>query len=162
MTSNLNIRPAGFGDALELAVTMREDDLREIEATSGRRAYEVLLEGLQISTECWTALYSGRVVAMWGVVDRSNGVLVGRCGDAWMLTSRTVDRIPKMFWRACKLELAVLLHRWDVLRNAIDCRYHRAIRWGKRLGFEFGEPVPMGKLGLPFLPFSVTKESLNV
>lgn len=150
-------------DCLELAAIMRPDDLRELEAQSGREPFDVLVDGVELSTELYLARLENLPLAMYGVVAGDGSFLEGyRVGVIWMLTSHVVERHPKAFWQQCKRGLAELLTRWDVLVNVIDCRHERAIRWGRRLGFQFEEPEPMGVQGLPFRRFWVTRESANV
>ena len=44
------------------------------------------------------------------------------------------------------------------LRNVVDCRNEVSIRWLKRLGAAFDAPRPMGRLGLPFMPFEIRRD----
>jgi hypothetical protein len=141
---------------------MREDDRNEIAATSGREPVDVLLDGIASSVECYTAILDNEVFCMFGVVDTGSGFLCPRVGVAWLLTSTLVDSNKILFWKACRECLSWLFDRWDVLINAIDCRHKTALRWAARLGFELGDPVAFGVLGLPFRQFRVTRESLNV
>lgn len=161
---NIEIREAHLFDALDLAGTMRAADRREVEATSGRPVFDVLVEGLTLSSEAYTAVVDEDVVlCMWGVVPANDpGVLGPRIGWGWLLTSETVDVYPKAFWQACKAEIRRLLETWDGIYNAIDCRHTKALRWASFLGFVLEDPEPMGCLGLPFRRFSVSKEDLNV
>jgi len=150
------------GDIEKLAATMREADKREIAAVSGRSPVEVLQEGLDISTEVWTATLNDRVLCMFGVVGERTEFIGARVGVAWLLTSELVDKAPKLFWKACQVELKNLLERWDVLYNAIDARHEKALRWATRLGFQFEPPQQGGVLGLSFVPFVVSREIFDV
>jgi len=162
VTKGLEIRPADKHDAAELATTMRDADLDEIEANTGLAPLGVLMGGISMSAECWVAIYKSQVMAMWGVVPIHASFLAGRLGTGWLLTSDLVDRYPKAFWWACQHELASLLERWSGLTNAIDTRHTKAIRWAQRLGFRLDGPQPHGRLGLPFQRFWVAKEDLHV
>jgi len=162
MTTDLEIRPANANDASELAANMRAEDLAEMAAGSARDPLEVLVDGLRDSSECWTALYRGRVMAMWGVVPWQGSILGGRVGLGWLLTSPIVDRHPRVFWRACLREFPGLLERWGMLFNFIHCRHMKALRWARRLGLKLEAPVPHGNSEELFVRFSVTKEDLNV
>jgi hypothetical protein len=164
VVNDIEISFATADDARELAKTIREADRLELEATSGRGPEDVLDEGLRVSSEVWVARYLGRVMAIWGIVPSTEDTaLMGpRVGAAWLLTSTIVNQAPKAFWQACKTELALLLHRWDMLVNWVDCRHLQALRWGSRLGFVFDEPAPYGVQGLPFRRFTLTRETLNV
>ena len=155
------MRPATHDDAAELAVTIRESDRLEVEATSGRGPLAVLLDGLELSSQAWTVLAENQVMCMWGVVDRPS-MLGERIGAAWMLTAQCIEQYPKEFYRACKLVLPELLDDYDVLINWIDCRHEKALRWATRLGFQLDEPGPFGIEGRPFCRFEARMEDLNV
>lgn len=158
---NIDIQPATPVDALELSFCLRKSDLHEIEASSGRAPFEVLLDGVEHSTECWTARVDGGVMAIWGVASALPSLLGPRIGVAWMLGSDLVDAHREAFLPASRAELERLLTRWDVLINAIDARNTKALRWANRLGFQLAAPQPMGHLGLEFVRFTVTAEDLR-
>lgn len=156
------VRPANEYYCAELAATMRDADLEELEAASGRNPLDILLDGLRVSAESWAVIYKGQVMAIWGVVPFRDYALTGRIGSVWMLTSDLVDKHPRVFWRACLDELPELLARWSGLFNWIHLRHMKALRWGSRLGFKFEPPAPYGSKGNLFVRFWIDKESLNV
>ena len=162
MTTNTQVRQANEFDCAELAVTLRTADRRELEAASSAPPLIILLDAIRDSSECWTLLHSGRVMAMWGVVPREDFSLLGRVGSAWLLTSDLVEMFPKTFMSVCMRELSELLDRWDGVFNFIDVRHEKAIRWAERLGFRLADPAPYGEQGLPFQGFWLQKEDLNV
>lgn len=146
-------------DCLEIASIMRDADIAEIYASSGKEPLEVLINSLAVSTESYLACYRGLPVAVFGVVPADVSYLTDpKVGIVWMLTTEVVRQCPKAFWQECKRGLRLLLERWDVLLNAVDCRHEKALRWGSRLGFVFEPPESFGVHGLPFQRFSVTKE----
>ena len=148
-------------DIAELSRTMRPDDAREVLASHGlspRRALELSVDS---STEAWATRIDGDLVAIWGVTEVPTDAMISpRVGSCWMLTSAAVERHKVGFWRACRATLPLLLERWDLLFNAIDARHTRAVRWGKRLGFQFDQPAPWGVAGLDFLAYYLTRETL--
>jgi len=152
----LRIRPATENDTSTVASLLREEDRLEVQATSGRDPALVMLDGIRHGAECWlVSNAAGEPLCIWGVVDSFESVLDGRVGCIWMLTTTHVERHKKEFFRASKAMVASLLRDWDVLFNLIDCRYERAIEWGRRIGFEFGDPTRFGVEGRLFLPFEV-------
>jgi hypothetical protein len=148
--------------AAELAPHVRPDEVAEVLAMDGATPLEALLAGLELSDPVRAALFDGEVAAIWGVVPGGKSVLRGRVGVAWMLTSAAVERHPKAFWRGCRAELPKLFERYDTLANAIDARHRKALGWACRLGFQLGQPAPMGIAALPFARFIVRKEDLRV
>lgn len=163
MTSRMSVRRSDIGDALLLAMCVRDADRREVESSSGKHVLDVLEQCIVESDECWSAFYKNTIVGIWGVVGyREGSALTEKSGVVWLVTSTMVDKYPFLFWKECKRRLGELFERWDVLFNAIDERYEAALRWGAGLGFEFAEPRPFGAEGRPFQPFIVTRETANV
>jgi hypothetical protein len=158
----VEVRPATFEDARELAPRLRPEEVAEVLASGGHTPLEALEEGLRASEEAWTALFDGQVACVWGVAPLYSTMLGGRTGCVWLLTSDLIERFPKAFWRGCLFLLPDLFRRWDCLVNAIDARHEKALRWARRLGFPLLPPHPFGLEGQPFQAFSVRKENLHV
>lgn len=141
---------------------IRMDDLKEQQAWSPLSIYDELCFGREESCPVATLLLNGKVAGMWGVIDTSTGGTLGlKEGGAWLLTTRVVERFPKLFWRASLILLEALLKEWDVLYNYMDVRHSKAIRWGWRLGFQFEEPESCGLNGEDFVKFTITPESFR-
>lgn len=155
------ITKATLDDALELSFCLRQSDLDELDAATGRAPMDALFDGVVSSDEAWAARIEGGVVALWGVAAAPLSFLGPRIGIAWMLGSDLIDQHKESFIEACNQELPRLLRRWDVLLNAIDARNTKALRWAERMGFVLAEPAPMGRFGLPFVRFSVSLEDVN-
>lgn len=146
------IRPATERDAEILAPMLSDADRAEVLALSGREPLESLLEGIRYSAEAWTGLVDGEIVCIWGVVPQT---LIGQVGVPWMLGSDLVRHYSVPFLRRNKPMIARWRQRWPVLRNVVDARHARAIRWLRWLGFEIGPPVPIGRNGEPFHIFTM-------
>jgi hypothetical protein len=148
----LDFRPSLPTDALELGPRLTPEDRREVEAMSNLDPRMALMEGLVWSAETWTARIDGEVACMWGV--RQADVL-GWTGVPWMLGSEAVAANASTLLRQSRL----IVDRWrgmyPVLRNMVDARHHRSIRWLRWLGFTIGDARPMGFAGLPFHPFEM-------
>lgn len=156
----LEIRQATHEHARDLARRLRPAEIDELSASTGLDPLAALAQGVDKSVEAWSLLFDDQIVCMWGVVSSSASVLGARRGVAWLLTSDLVEheRYKKLFLWVCWQVLGDLLTRWDELVNAIDVRHVKALRWGRRLGFEFQEPRPLGVAGLDFCPFRITRE----
>lgn len=144
--------PATEADALELAPILRKEDLAEIEALSGRDPSELLVESVRMSVDSFTVRVDGKLMCVGGCAAQS---LIGRTGIPWMMGTQLVREHPRYFLPQSRAMVARWLTQFPVLRNVVDARYEESIRWLGWLGFNFGEPTPMGVSGLPFLPFEM-------
>lgn len=159
MTSapEVEVRPATYRDALVLP--LRRADRDEIEALTGRNPRAVLVESVEASAKAWAGLADGTLVCLFGVVPKS---LVGITGIPWLLGSDDVCAYSRQFLRRNRAYVDVMLADFPYLINVVDARNAVSIRWLKWLGFRFGQPVPMGVRGLPFIPFDMSMEQENV
>lgn len=131
---------------------MNEDDRREIEALAGLEPTEALLISLDGAEEAWTARLDGQPMCMWGVNATS---LIGYKGVPWLLGSDLIQRHPMVFLRHSRQIVARWRGMFPELRNYVDARHHRSIRWLRWLGFTIEEARPLGVAGLPFHPFEM-------
>lgn len=128
------VRPATPEDAAELAVTMREDDIKEL-ALNGSRPYEALIRGLAFSDSPMTVVgRDGEVIAIYGVVRLAPGV-----GSPWMLASDGIDSIKRPFIKHGYSLLADIHVKYPLLYNEVWKGNTTHIRWLKRLGFTIVE-----------------------
>lgn len=160
MAANIRMTLATLGEAWTLARRVRAVEVDELRAATGQTVLEVLVEAIGKSDEAWALYIDNELAGMWGVVPAESDILTGRCGSAWLLTTDAIDRHKLSFWRLCRAYVPLLLLRWNLLYNFIDARHVRAIRWAERLGFRLEEPRPYGVAGLPFRPFTATREAL--
>lgn len=163
MAVDVTMTPATVEDAVAIATRLRPADEAEVRASSGKDPRDILVESVKLSTESWTVRFNGELACIWGVhlARRSHdGILTGRIGAAWLLTTELVERHARTFWRLCLGMLPLIFERWAELYNEIDARHVQALRWAKRLGFRLGPPAPFGAARLPFHPFRVTKGDL--
>ncbi len=144
--NDFRFEPANRGHAYKLAPFLREPDIREIEATSGREPLEALLDALERSTEARAAVWGEDVGAIFGVAPMG----VPGVGSIWMLTGEVMSEKPLPFLRRCRFELDAMREKWGTLLNFVDARNSQALKWAQWMGFEIGQPSPYGVLGLPF------------
>lgn len=150
MGIEISIRPATELHARSLAVRMRAEDREELRAVC-RKPLAAVLRSIRLSEESYTALFDGRVAAIFGVrrVGPSS-LLVPQPAAVWMLTAAPVSEHRFEFLRASRELTNFLGERYPVLFNYIDARYTAAIRWARFLGFEVEEAAPYGPNGAPF------------
>jgi hypothetical protein len=131
------IRPASRVHATQLAPRLRPCDMLEIHRASGQEPLEALLESIRVSDDdmCWTALWQGHPVAMFGA-NELNPDEPGVAGGIWLLASAGIYENKLDFMRCCKKYLAVMHERYEFLTNFIDKDNIPTQMWLPRLGFK--------------------------
>lgn len=129
------IRPALEEDATKLAPHLRQADLDEIKASSGRSPEGALLFGIRYSKRAYTAVsHSGDIIAIFGV---GSGATEGR-GIVWLLGSDIINEVAYEFLRNSKAWIQRLYgDDYTQLWNVVDTRNTVHIRWLRWLGFKF-------------------------
>lgn len=146
--------PATDEHALMMAPLLRPADVAEIHIMFGPDPAEMLRDGIERSSHAYAAIEGGVPFAIGGVVPVS--LLAGE-GMPWMLGTDGVARNRHWFLRESRQQLSQVLQSYRFLHNACDARYEKSIRWLRWLGFEIGEPFPLGDRRLPYLPFSMRR-----
>lgn len=147
------IVPAEAWHAELIAQDPRPADVAELWSAGRHTPLEALLVGLRASAEPMTGMWGDEPVCMFGASPFS---IMGGMGTAWMIGSRALDRYSV---QRSLLLLSVPAVEYmqaqfpRLLYNFVDARNLAAIRWLRWLGFQFGDPIPYGVDGLPFLPF---------
>lgn len=149
--SEVEVIPATFLHAAQMADEVRADDMREIKAVGYFSALEALNDSLASSTKAWTGLVDGEIVCMFGVCPRN---LVMGEGSPWLISTDKIIRHQKIFLRRCKFFVDEMAHDYNQLINYVDARNGIAIRWLRWLGFDI-EPAKLhGLLTVPFHRFT--------
>ena len=144
------VRPARPEDAAALAPKLRQADLQEIEAGSGKPPLEVLETGLRLSTQSYAAeLPSGEVVALFGVGPTAEPKL----GAVWMLGSDHLKTIRFTVLRHAKTWLNTLSDSYPLLGNVVDARNTLHVEWLRWMGFRFLRRARLGRNGEEFFEF---------
>ena len=131
---------------------VREADRIELWAAACMTPGDVLLESLRRAEEAYTGLVDDIPVCMFGVM---NGAPMSGVGIPWMVGTKHLDKYAVLFLRRCGPVVEAMADHYKVLRNYVDARNTRAIRWLQWLGFEIQEAVPYGPFHLPFHPFEM-------
>lgn len=135
----------------ELAETMAEADVQECWAASHHTPLASLQLSDLASSDTQTGLADGEVVCIFGVSPLS---ILSGSGSPWMLTSDLVSKHARVFARGNKVWMKMQKERWQSMRNHVDARNTRSIRWLKWMGFDFKEAKPFGAEQMPFHEFS--------
>lgn len=148
--SALEYVPAEPAHAEWLAPRLRAADRAEVLAALGLPPEVALPISLRASSVAVTAMVGGEPVAIFGVCPAN--LLAGE-GLVWMLGSDAVVRQGRALLREAPQWLALIGDGYRLLRNHVDARNTRAVRWLRRMGFSLAPAVPFGVAGLPFHPF---------
>lgn len=126
---------------------LRESDLLEIKAHTGRDPYESLKEAFEMSGLCWAGLRKGKVIALFGAASVS---VLSTIGAPWMLGSEELNSAGIGILKFSRYYVSKMRERFSYLTNFIDARQTKSIRWLKWNGFKIEEPKPFGVEGKPF------------
>lgn len=149
------LRGAVIEDAYTLAPLLRQCDVDEIRAASGRDPLDSL--GLAICSSTWsvTALGADGVpVAIFGVAPWGHS---SDCGAPWMLaTDALYKRENLRFMRRVQKAVVDRMNAtFPILYNYVDVRNTYATLWLVKLGFQITGVYPeFGVARIPFYRFS--------
>ncbi len=71
--------------------------------------------------------------------------LIGDVGIPWLMGTDLVDAHKRAFLCESRRMVGEWQKRYPVLRNLVDARYTKALRWLTWLGFTLGPPRPYGR-----------------
>ncbi len=129
----VRVRQAHAADAAGIAASLRETDLREIQAALSESPLDVVTRAIARSQPCYAVVDErDQALAVFGAipVPSEKGV-----GVAWLLASTGLARYRFSFLRH-SLEWIERLHEsYGVLWNCVDARNQVHIRWLKWCGF---------------------------
>lgn len=153
----MQVRPARPEDAAALAPKLRDADRREIAATSGEGALEVLTRSIRTSRPCYAVVGDQAAPAgLFGVIpDRDqDGV-----GSIWLLGSDELLHNRMFFLRNSRPWIARLHEGYSVLWNYVDARNEVHLRWIAWCGFRFVRCIEKHGAGqCPFYEFESIPE----
>jgi len=146
----IEVRPTTDGDAERVAPRMRQEDIDEVRAASGKHHYIALLDSIDASIECYTAWVRNSPIAIFGICRGENESI----GCIWLLGTDAISGNQIDFLRKSKHWIDEFQSRYAVLYNNIDARNTVHIKWLQWLGFTFINHFPeYGAEGRPFYQF---------
>ncbi|WP_157102254.1 hypothetical protein [Cloacibacillus porcorum] len=139
---------------LETVRGMREADRRELAASSGDVEMAVL-RGWLSSIFCFAGVdEAGRTLGVFGVFRED-----AHWWCPWLVGTDALEEYPRDVARLSVSLFPRLRERFPNMRNYVDSRNGKSIRWLARLGFSFSGPVPHGVAGLDFYMFWIGGEN---
>lgn len=154
MADNIALVPAEPDHIEAIAERMRQADIDEVLASSGRSPADALEYSLAKSAIAMTALVDDRPEVMFGVGDLN---ILTQTGAPWLLGTEAVTEHWVVFLRASLSWRNQLLARYQVLTNVVDDRNTVSKRWLRWLGFRLSDPFPIGRGGAMFRLFELRR-----
>ena len=150
--SDIEIAPAEYMHLLALAPLMRTGDRCEVMA-AGMTPLKALWRSWRASMISKAAFVDGEIAAVWGMA----GSPLSGVGNPWLLTSPTVEKVPRAFLEISRDEVRHMLTLCPVLVGLVDPTYYKAVRFLKFLGYALGDPIGYGPHKALFLPFRMER-----
>ncbi|MBN9564928.1 MAG: hypothetical protein J0G29_02360 [Alphaproteobacteria bacterium] len=142
--SKLKLVKATKKHAIELAPNLKQADLEEIAAASGRDCLDsaptgLLIQSIAISKIAYAIILQNKggskeVIALGGVAPHPTDPQIG---IPWAFTSDKVRACPKDFMMKVRQALNKFYTHFPTLTNFVYYKNMTAIRWLERLGFGF-------------------------
>jgi hypothetical protein len=137
-----------------VAVNMRVADQMEVWSLARLTPHEAVEHSLRSSTEAWVATVDDRPMIVFGCGPLAD---VPPWGVPWLLGVQGVEHHAREFLTMAPAYIERWAQQYHCLYNMVDQRNERAIRWLKRMGFQFHPAVPAGPDACPFLPFEMRR-----
>jgi hypothetical protein len=141
------VMPATIEMAVDLGPRLRQSDIDEVAAFSGRDAGQALVDGALKSSISMAMLIDGRCAAVAGVVRAGEAPWLG-C--IWCLASDEAMIRKAAFLKGSRKFMAMAKRDFTTLANYVDNRNTKSQRWLLWLGFTLEEPRPFGLSQMPF------------
>lgn len=138
------------GDIVHLSMFMRPADVTEVMLSHGHTPEEAVINAVRTSRHAYRVTANGSLICMFGVCDDR---LAKGTGVPWMLSKPSVTKYPTHIMRIGLRTVKSWMREYDLLMNAVWAGNDTSIRWLKRIGFEFGDPVALGPQQAPFYAF---------
>lgn len=144
------VRAARLEDAIFLQDKLRESDILEIAASTGRRPAQALSLSFSTSEKVWTGCIDDIPFLIFGVSSTS---VMSPVGVPWLLGTDAIDREGIAVAKRSRHYVGEMRKGFLSLENYTDNRHKSAHRWLRWCGFHMDDPKPWGVLNLPFRRF---------
>lgn len=157
MAIDITFVPVEDAHIEDVAKRMRQSDVVEIKAASGRTPIDALVYSLGKSTISQTALFDGKPEMIFGAGALS---VLASVGGPWALGTDAIEDHYRQFLKSSLEWRGKLLAEYSELRNVVDDRNVVSKRWLTWLGFSLSEPVPLGVNGELFRVFELRRKNV--
>jgi hypothetical protein len=140
------------GDAVHVALFMRNSDKAEIWAAHNAMPLQALEYSLSCSPLQWTIRLGEEAIGLFGVGEDPG------CpdrGSPWLLATDKLEDIQTTFLKQSRDCVAKMKDRYSLLENWVDRRNLTSIKWLEWCGFTIFKPEPFGVEGKPFHRFEM-------
>jgi hypothetical protein len=146
----IEVVDADSDHAFAMAPKLREADVSEISDLTDAAPLVALMESMRSSLRAHTVLVDGEPCIMLGIAVHPDDV---ECGIPWLLATDTMYRIRDQFILYGPPLADKLFAGFRRLTNFTSADNVVAHRWLRTLGFELGEPLPVGRNGADLILF---------
>lgn len=147
--TRVRIEPATWAYGHAVAANMRPCDIAEVWALARHSPQEAMERSLEIPGEAHCFLVNDVPLAVFGCAETA----ALDVGSPWLLGAVGVERYTRHFLMLGRKYVSRWADEYRDLYNVVDARNQPSIDWLVRLGFVFGEPIPIGPDATLFLPF---------
>lgn len=115
-----------------LADNLRQSDLDELKASSGRSARDALMMAYAVSDVCWVGLNKDDVpIAIWGIAPHG----VPEVGVMWNVATDAINDNEQGFLRQSPVAIHKMHSLYPTMFNWVDERNYKSQVWLRWMGF---------------------------
>lgn len=136
------LETADLPDCFSLSGRLRDEDLMELRAVSGKSPLQVLEDSVNTSDMAFTVKKRGVPMMIFGVARRS--LLTGTDSCCWALSAKEMGESGSAFLRHCRGVIVMLNRCFPVMSNYVGVWNRRTLRWLRWCGFTVSPPRRVG------------------
>jgi len=130
---------------------LREVDERELymlTRLSPPSAFDMTASG---AVRMWSGFEGGELICVFGINRRTP---LSTVGVPWLIGTNAIERHYRTFGKHSIKYARLFEQAFPQMENFVLAENHITARWLKWLGFDMGEPTPMGFSNAPFIRFT--------
>ena len=137
----------------EFSAEIAEEDAAEVLAVGHGSVPEAIEISVVGSRDTYAWIVDDRPICLFGI--GADTFLTTDEYSPWLLATPTIRRYPVFFARSSRKVVDVWRRRYGAMRNYVDARHTRAVRWVQWMGFQVSPAFPMGVDGALFHEFQM-------
>lgn len=147
----VEIRRYQNGDGEYVAKNIRDHDREEILYLTLMRPGPAIRMTVAHAVGIWTATVDGEIACIFGI---NRKTAVSDIGVPWLLGTPVVDTLPMTFLRGSVGYYKRMEKAFPKMENVVMADHKQAVSWLSWLGFDMGEPMPIGVDGRKYIRFT--------